>query len=86
MLPYCLYYKGEAELPPRFIDDFRKAVTSEGLLWRAEKFVCEEAAAQIDKKSPRNDIITWVDCFVGKWAPFEYEKIMSQYCKVAREL
>lgn len=78
LLPYCLYYKGEDEVPTNLFnrDD---SLSKKGLLWRAEKFVCERISERIDKDKVSEDMAAWVGAFVGKWAPYEWEDIMSNY-------
>lgn len=78
LLPYCLYYKGEAELPKNFFNQ-DGSLSPKGLLWRAEKFVCEKISPRIDEHKVIEDITAWVGAFVGKWAPYEWADIMSNY-------
>lgn len=80
LFPYCCFYKGEALMPIEY------AQTHAHLIWLAERFVCEEVLHQIDEADPRTDIATWVDAYVGKWAPFSYDDIMATYREAAEKL
>ena len=73
LLKYCYFYKGEALIPP----DFDKK--NEGKLWVAEKFICEEIPHLIDEENPRKSIASYIDSYVGKWAPFKHDEVMTTY-------
>ena len=71
ILPYCKFYHNEV-ICPYYNDNLR------GLLWMAERFVCEDAPHLItnDIKKSMYDVI---ESYVGKWNPYEQEEIMSIY-------
>lgn len=73
LLKYCLFYKGET-LPPV---EFNQ--TNAGKLWQAEKYICENLANNIAPDSPALEMATLVEAYVGKWAPFSANEVMSQY-------
>lgn len=48
-------------------------------MWRAEKYVCEEAAHLIDENNPRKSILSYIEAYIGKWAPYDCNEILSKY-------
>lgn len=77
LLPYCFFYKGEILMPAKYVK------THAHLLWLAERFVCERIPHKIDAANPRKSITSYIDSYVGKWAPFEHDEIMGSYRKAA---
>jgi hypothetical protein len=76
LLKYCLFYNGEVLCPERF------ARTSEGELWTAEKYVCENLQGKIDESDPQLSLARWVAAYVGKWDPFGWREVMNIYMKL----
>ena len=75
LMKYCLYYKGEADVPAEFHSK------AEGELWVAERFVCEHMTHMIDFKNKKKSFATWVVVYVGKWDPFGWVEVTEPYWK-----
>lgn len=74
LLKYCYFYNG-ASLPPVEYSE------NESALWTAEKYVCEHLGGKIDTNNPALSVAEYVSAYVGKWAPFNHDEIMSVYVK-----
>lgn len=70
---YCIFYKGECFVPSNISDK------DEIRMWTAEKYVCDEVAHLIDESNPRKDILAYVEAYIGKWAPYDCDKILAKY-------
>lgn len=79
ILKYCHFYKGETMMPESMED------TNEGMLWIAERMICEEFCNNISQKNTRRDIASYVASYVGKWNPYELGDVMKTYLARAPE-
>ena len=70
---YCTFYKGECFVPSSISDK------DEIRMWRAEKYVCEEVAHLIDENNPRKSILSYIEAYISKWAPYDCNEILSKY-------
>lgn len=55
--------------------------TFEAMIWRAEQVICEDMPYVIRDKYPIEDLINYVDSYIGKWAPYDREAAMEIYLK-----
>ena len=73
VLRYCLFYNG-ACLPPLEIVN-----TIPGMLWQAEKVLCDDMYNIIDGKNPQLSLAQYVYAYLQKWFPWEADKAMGKY-------
>ena len=74
LIQLCHYYKGEDECPETF-DEYDRG------LWTAEKIVVTQFGATDVKQ-----LVSLVLAFVGKWAPYTFEKYKKRYLLFFPEL
>lgn len=79
ILNYCHFYKGEAMMPESMEN------TNEGMLWIAERMICEEFYKNISQKDAKRDIASYVASYVSKWNPYELSDVMNTYLAKAPE-